>query len=298
VIAVLLGGGGLLGSGFQEALAGRPGPPVRLSPPWGDVRAVGEHLAQTLPPLLDGAGDALVVWAAGAGHVGAGDAAMATETAAVQALARVVAGLPADRRERLTLLFASSAGALFGGHGAAIVGDDSEPAPITAYGREKLAQVHALRELAADAGCRVVACRYANLHGMAGGRLPARGLLPAAIRATRLRQPMTVYVSPDTRRDMLYNRDAAAISLAVTAAAPPGFSTALVREGRTRTIGEVLALVRAVSRRRVPVTYGQRPETRLQPKVLRFAPPTGVAASGPRTPLEVALHRMLRSPMD
>ena len=140
-------------------------------------------------------------------------------------------------------------------------------------------------------------CRYSNLYGLAGGRLTARGLVSTAVRATRLRQPMVVYVSPDTRRDLVYNADAAAESLNLLAAATPGVTTALVRDGETRTVSEILALVGRVSGRRVPATYAERPETRLQPKVLRFRRPVRDALSVRRTPMEVAVHLMLRAPM-
>lgn len=292
--AVLIGGRGLLGSGFGEHLDRRPDGCVRLSPAWEDPAS----LAGTLRADLRACDPALLVWAAGVGHVAAGGAAMEAETLAVDALCDAVRALPADTRLGLTLVFASSAGALFGGHGASEVDDDSEPAPITAYGHAKLAQEQALRRLAEEAGCRVLACRFSNLYGLAGGRLPARGLVPAAVRATRLRQPMTVFVSPDTRRDLLFHTDAAGAALRLAATAPAGFSTALVRDGATRTVSAILSLIGHVARRRVPITYAVRPETRVQPRVLRFARAVPGLDPVRRTPMEAAIHRMLRAPVD
>ncbi len=52
-----------------------------------------------------------------------------------------------------------------------------------------------------------------------------------------------------------------------------------------------------VSGRRVPATYADRPETRLQPRVLRFAPPPTGPDAVRRTPLETAVHLLLRAPM-
>ncbi len=290
---LLVGGRGVLGSGFAEHLDRRPEGCVRLSPDWADPPSV----AGTLEAGLRGCEPALLVWAAGVGHVGADAEAMDAETHAVGALCDAVRALPADCRLGLTLVFASSAGALFGGHGASEVDDDTEPAPITAYGRAKLAQEQALRRLAEDAGCRVLACRFSNLYGLAGGRLPARGLVPVAVRATRLRQPMTVYVSPDTRRDLLFGADAAGAALRLAERAPAGFSTALVRDGATRTVSEILSVVGHVSRRRVPVTYAGRPEPRVPPGVLRFARAAPGADPVRRTPMAAAVHRMLRAPV-
>jgi len=108
---------------------------------------------------------------------------------------------------------------------------------------------------------------------------------------------MTVFVSPDTRRDYVLNSDAAALALRVCETAPSGFSTALVREGRTRTVAEVLGLVGAVARRKVPAVYAERPETRLQPRAVRFAPPQLDRHSVQLTPMETGIARMVMAPM-
>ncbi len=294
---ILLGGRGILGSAFAEHLENRGQPCLRLTPPWNDPPAVAAALRHDLGRCVTASGPTLIVWAAGAGHIGASPAAMRAETQAVDALCEAVRALPEPARRGLSVLFASSAGALFGGHGSEEVTERSLPAPITAYGHAKLRQEQALRRVAEEGGCRVVACRYTNLYGLAAGLLPDRGLVAVAVRATRLRQPMTIYVSPDTRRDLVYSRDAAAVSLRALAGAPAGFSVALVRHGATRTVSEILSVIGHVSGRRVPVRYADRPETRLQPRVLRFARPAGGPDSVRRTQLATAVHRMLRAPM-
>lgn len=294
---VLLGGSGILGSGFRTALTRLRAETIRLAPRWNEPGAIARELRAALAPIAARDDSVTVIWAAGVGHMGAAADVMRAETGAVRSMCDVIAELPPRTRERVSLVFASSAGALYSGHGYSEVSETDEPCPITPYGREKLAQEHALRELAAETGCRVVISRYSNLYGLADGRLTARGLVSTAVRATRLRQPMLVYVSPDTRRDLVYNVDAAAESLHVLASAGEGVTTALVTAGETRTVSEILALVGRVSGRRVPATYGERPETRLQPKVLRFRRPALDPHGVRRTPMEAAVHLMLRAPM-
>lgn len=294
---VLLGGGGLLGSGVRSVLAGQQAAVERLQPPWGDAAALGPVLERQLALALRHDGPTTLVWAAGVGHVGAASAAMRAETVALEALCRVVLALPREHREALSLLFASSAGALYAGHGDGRVLETSPPVPTSAYGQAKLSQEELLRRLADDAGCRVLLARISNLYGLAGGVLTARGLVSTAVRATRLRQPMTVYVRQDTRRDYVFNRDAAAIALRRVRSAPPGATTALVCEGTTRSVSDVLGVVGAVSGRRVPATFAERPETRLQPHVLRFAPAPRGPADVRRTPMEAAVHVMTRAPL-
>lgn len=294
---LLFGASGILGSGFCEYARRNALPLTRLSLPWAEPRAVRAELESALPRYVSADSPAVLVWAAGSGHIGASADMMDAETEAVRAMADTLRRLSAPQRAELTVVFASSAGALFGSHGTSIVSEDSTPAPLTAYGEAKLDQEDILRRLADDIGCRVVSCRYSNLYGLAAGRLPPRGLIPVAVRATRLRQPMTVYVSPDTRRDLVFNEDAAALSLRSADDAAQGFTTVLVRDGATRTVADILSLIGRVSGRRVPVTYGERPETRLQPRVLRFSRPMRGPDSVRRTSMETAIHRMLRAPM-
>lgn len=295
---VLLGGGGLLGSGVRAVLGGRRAPVVRLSPPWGDAAVLGNAVEDALADALSADGPTTVVWAAGVGHVGASPAAMSAETAGLEALCRAVRRLPGERRRTTSVLFASSAGALFAGHGHGLIGEDTPPCPASAYGLAKLEQESLMSRLATDTGCRVVVARISNLYGLADGRLKARGLVSTAVRATRLRQPMTIYVRQDTRRDYVYHRDAAAMALKALDDAPAGFTTTLVRDGVTRSVSQVLAVVSDVTGRRVPATFAERPETRLQPYVLRFTePPRGPGAVRP-TPMEAAVHLMTRAPLD
>jgi UDP-glucose 4-epimerase len=294
---MLFGGSGILGSGYRSALARVGAEVIRLRPRWDATGQSAAALDAALGPATVANDSVAVIWAAGIGHTGAGVDAMRAETMAVRSLCDVITQLPVRKRERVSVLFASSAGALYGGHGYSEVSEADPPCPVTAYGREKLVQEDVLHAFAAESGSRVVICRYSNLYGLADGRLTARGLVSTAVRATRLRHPIVVYVSPDTRRDLVYSTDAAAESLNLFEAAPAGVTTALVREGETRTVAEILALVGRVSGRRVPATYAERPETRLQPKVLRFRRPVRDARSVHRTPMEVAIHLMLRAPM-
>lgn len=294
---VLLGGGGLLGSGVRTLLADTGRTCRWVRPPWHDPRRVQDALRQELPALLSAQEPVALVWAAGTGAVGATEQAMTTETQAVRTVCEVVEGLPSAQRANVSLLFASSAGALFAGHGGAVIDDGAVPTPTSAYGWAKLAQERLLGELSAATGQRVVVARISNVVGLAQGRLTARGLVSAAVRATRLRQPMTIFVSPDVRRDYVFNRDAAALALKALSDAGPGLTGTLVRDGQTRTVAEVLSVVGRVSGRRVPAVFAERPETRLQPPVLRFAPPPRGPEAVRRTPLEVAVHLMLRAPM-
>lgn len=293
---LILGGNGILGTGFSAVLRSRRAEVSTFSARWGDRAAVVADLHSQIPALLTDPGPTTIVWAAGGGSVGASADMMRTETTALSDLCAVL------RRHRsvdhhFRMIFASSAGALFAGAGGDKIQLDSEPSPITPYGWEKLAQEDILRQFADDTGCRVIVCRYSNLYGLAGDWLTPRGLVSTAVRATRLRQPMTIFVSADTRRDLIFNRDAAGRSLQLAEKATEPFTVALVVDGTTRTVSEILSVVGAVSGRRVPATYAERPETRFQPKALRFARPEQGPQVVRRTQMESAVHMMMRAPM-
>ena len=293
---ILLGGRGLLGSGFREQLEHSGADFVMLQPPWHSVRELAPAIRSDLGRRLREGGPVTVIWAAGVGHVGASPDELAAETAGITATTEALRDLSVAKAVETTLLFASSAGALFGGI-EGVIDESTRPRPIAAYGLEKLRQEVLLERAAEDTGARVIACRMSNLYGLACGRLKPRGLVGTAVRCSRLRQPMTIFVSADTRRDYLLNSDAAALAFASMRSAPRGFSNVLIREGRTRTIAEVLSLVGAVTRRKVPVVYLQRPESRLQPRALRFAQRPLGPPDVRITPMETGIARMVMAPL-
>lgn len=291
---MLFGGSGVLGTGFRDVVP--PNDLERISPPWTDLAGTRELIRSTVSRLATATCDTTVIWAAGVGRVGVSPAQMADETDALDALALALRALPEQAQRRSGLLFASSAGALFGNHGATPISNSSPLRPASDYGEGKVIQENLLRDLADNSACRVLICRFSNVFGLANGRLTPRGLVASAIRASRLRQPLPIFVDPDCRRDYLYNRDAALVALGEMARTT-GFAEKIICSGRTHSIAEILALVGKVSGQRVPATYADRPETRLQPAVLRFDSQCTEGHELRLTSLETAVHIMCRAPI-
>jgi UDP-glucose 4-epimerase len=295
---LVAGGSGVVGSGFIGALAGQGLASRRLFLPWGDPRAVADRVAAAWveAQMADPAGPVTLIWAAGTGTVGAGAATMSTETetvaAVVDALARVARGDPRD-----CLMFSSSAGALYGGHGPGRITDETIPSPITAYGREKLAQEELLAHLAASGAMRTVTCRFTNVFGLTAGRLRPKGLVAALVQSALTRQPARIFVSPDTRRDYLFNRDAARLALAEAEASSDLSRICIVRSGSTMTIVELVAAISRVLRRRVPVVFIESQERMVQPRELQFAVRRAAQARVPTTTFEAAIRTMAEAPL-
>jgi UDP-glucose 4-epimerase len=194
-------------------------------------------------------------------------------------------------------LFSSSAGALYGGHGGGLIGPTTPPVPITAYGREKLAQEGIVAGLQHAGVMRAVSCRFTNIYGLAGGRLRRKGLVSVLVHSAMLRQPARLFVSPDTRRDYLYNVDAARLALAeADAATPDAAGVTIIRAGTTMTVLDLVATTSRVLRRRVPVVITESTESRVQPLVLRFHERSGIQATIPTTSFEAALRSMAEAP--
>jgi UDP-glucose 4-epimerase len=329
---LIAGATGVLGSGFVDVLRRRGEPYVAMQVPWGDPSGAAERVVSYWRAAEEASRESPItlVWAAGTGTVGASDAAMAAETATlaavVAALARAVRPNPGNR-----LLFTSSAGALYGGHGAGVIDESTPPAPITPYGREKLAQEALVAQLSEAGVMGTVVCRFTNVYGLADGRLRRKGLVPALVESAMLREPVRLFVSPDTRRDYLFNVDAARLALVEsehqnrplgadrpaplptlalaglrtdvrdgpTGAMVAGTSahrTAIVRSGATITVLDLVGSVSRVLRRRVPVVITESPESRVQPLVLRFRERIGIQATIPTTSFEAAIRSMAEAP--
>jgi UDP-glucose 4-epimerase len=297
---LVAGGTGVLGSGFVDVLRRRGEDVIAMQLPWGEPLAAADRVVEywrAAEAARPGAPITLV-WAAGTGTIGASAQAMAVET---QTLAAVVEGLAgAVRRPNPAncLLFTSSAGAIYGGHGAGLIDESTAPSPITPYGHHKLAQEELVARLSETGTMRTVACRLTNVYGLAGGRMRRKGLVPALVDAAMLRQPVRLFVSPDTRRDYLFHTDAARLALAeAEAASAEGSATVVIRAGRTMTILDLVASVSRVLRRRVPVVMSESPESRVQPLVLRFREREGVQAAIPMTSFEAAVRSMVECPI-
>jgi UDP-glucose 4-epimerase len=296
---LVAGGTGVLGSGFVDVLRRRGEDVTAMQLPWGDPAGAANRVvdhwraaerARPGEPIT-------LVWAAGAGTIGASAQAMAAET---QTLAAVVGALAGAIRPNPAncLLFASSAGAVHGGHGAGLIDGSTPVSPITPYGHEKLAQEELVAQLSGSGTMRTVACRFTNVYGLAGGRMRRKGLVPALVDSAMRRQPVRLVVSPDTRRDYLFHTDAARLALAEADAAGAGApAMAIVRAGTTMTILDLVASVSRVLRRRVPVVMAESPESRVQPLVLRFRERDGVQAAIPLTSFDAAVRSMVGAPV-
>jgi UDP-glucose 4-epimerase len=221
-------------------------PPFAWGPAPGRSREIADitRLLEASPGRLD------VVWSAGAGGFGMGQAAADRECADfsdVLGMARLLAERRAPGTVRFHLL--SSAGGLF--EGRRDVTPHTPPAPRRAYGVLKLRQEELLAR--AEGLVRIV-YRPSSVYGLAG---PGRrmGLIPTLLANGARYRVSTIYGAPDTLRDYVHVADVARY-LARQVGEPGGASrTLILAMARPTSLSEVLAAVERTIKRKLFITY-------------------------------------------
>lgn len=276
--AWVIGSGGLLGRQVAARLESAGRPVLRSRVPWHDPEAARATLREDLEQLADLAagGPWDVAWCAGAGVVATSPQQLEGELDVFTGFLADLAGHRLDGGAGAFFL-ASSAGGLYAGSSPPPFDESTEPRPLGTYGHTKLAMEQRLVEAAQRMEMPALLGRFANLFGP-GQRLDkAQGLVTQVCRAAITGQPMSVYVSLDTRRDYLVVTDAAAMATTGLAGLRDRARTSgelvtvkVLASGISHTIGDVLAQSRRILRRRPPVLVATSDLARVQARDLRL----------------------------
>lgn len=273
MITWTVGSGGLLGGAVERA-AGRAfgATPV----PWSDRARAGAVLAADAVRFADEAGQDpwRIVWAAGAATVAATQEQADSEVGALRALLESVrAAAPPGPG---CVFITSSAGGVYAGSAAPPFDATTVPAPISAYGRLKLAQ-EALAVDLLHGACPVVIGRVANLYGPGQNLAKLQGLVSRLVLAALTQRPINIFVPLETTRDYVYVDDAAADVIALCDAAAEQRAearVAVIASGAGVSVGQLVRSVQLVTKRRVPIALGTHPSSRGQVVDLRLVPTT------------------------
>lgn len=286
--AIVLGAGGLLGSAVRSRLVQLGTDPVTNSAfAWNDAERFGEQVRAMLPD--DPTRPVALLWCAGRGHVGASSQVLVAEHALLESLrATLIGRVAAGGRVRLVL--ASSAGAVWSGATRFPVTSATPACPRNPYGVAKLEQEQTVLALRGD-GVDVRIARLSNLYGP-GQRLDKpQGLLSHLVANAVANRPTQIFVPLDTARDYIHTLDAARAFVALATDTDADRPVRILATGRTHTIAAVVAMLGRILRRRVPLTYSIRPESRLQPRALAFRP--DVVAATRSVPLEAGMRALI-----
>ena len=204
----VVGAGGLLGSHVVTSLR-RSGPVLTVPIPWADPAAARRALCGGVHQLaaVTRGGPWQIAWCAGPGVVATDAAAMDEERGAFSALLEEVAtarGLGPSG----AMFVASSAGGVYAGStDQPPFTENSAVRALVAYGRTKLDMERQVTRFAESTGTAVLIGRIANLYGPGQNLAKAQGLVSQLSRAQLTGQPLTIYVSLDTKRDYVYAAD-------------------------------------------------------------------------------------------
>lgn len=288
----IVGAGGLLGSALVRKLSPSDRSFLSGSIPWGSPEESSLFLRAELerfhawrdPGDLWG-----IVWAAGAGVISSSVERFESEHSVLMSFA---AGLADAGAAGGVFLFASSASVF--GSGSEDFDEDSNPAPISEYGRFKLSQEHALATVLGSSVPLVVA-RISTLYGPGQNLNKGQGLISTMLSEILHRRSISLYVPLETTRDYLYVADAAERCLfllrrAAERGGAPGVEMRVVASQRGTTLGELAHLVQAVAHRRVHALQVHSPLSSLHARHLTLTSTDPELARLRVTPLPVGLH--------
>lgn len=265
----IVGSGGLLG----QSLARRePDAFLGLPVPWEHPDEASRVLQSNVQRYAElGCNQWTVVWAAGAAVVSTDERVAAIELEQFRAvISSVREHLPAGRG---VLFLSSSAGGIYAGSSGAPFDEGSVAAPISAYGRLKLAMEQVAIEGLSE-HCHVSIGRFSNLYGPGQNLKKAQGLISQLCVHVLTRKALSIYVPLETMRDYLYTDDAAALaSVSIEAArrrSPVGTSMRVLASGEAATVARIIALVERQYRHRSLISLGVNPSSAAQVRDLRL----------------------------
>ncbi len=289
--AWVVGATGLLGRAVVRGLSARGREVLTAQVPWSDhdaaLRVLLDH-ARGLP-----ATGWEVYWCAGAGVVGTSPEQLDAEVALLEAF--LLRWEPVGPG---AFFLASSAGGVYAGSAHPPFTELSAPSPNSPYGHAKLRSEGLVEAFGERTGVPVLVGRISNLYGPGQDTGKQQGLISLLCRAQVTRQPLSIYVSLDTRRDYLFVDDAAAMILTGLDAVRErgGRHLKVLASERSTTIGAILGDLHRITRRRPPVVLGTSPIARFQVRDLRMRsvawPPTAGLA---RTPLMAGMAATMAS---
>lgn len=284
----IIGAGGLFGSALARA-AEDPflGPTI----PWQHPDAALTVLTSTLENFSQTTdGDWCIAWAAGRATTSSSREEVAEElTLFTQFIDHLAEHQPTGRG---VFLLTSSAGGVYAGSAHPPFTSASTPHPLGTYGDLKLAQ-----ERVTQGALRspVVTARVSNLYGPGQDLRKIQGLLSRLALAAVTKQPVRMYVPLDTIRDYIHSDDAAIRALHWVRIALQAQESAVrvVASGQPQTLGHVIALMRDITRVRIPVAMGVDASASAQSPDLRLIPDhDAVTTALPLTPLPAGMKQV------
>jgi UDP-glucose 4-epimerase len=261
IVAWVIGGNGLLGSGLRDELHRRE---VNLFTPverfcWGrepELTFQLEAAVKAFSAVVGTESNWEIYWAAGVGTMSSIGAELEIETQVLSKILTLIESQPELIAANGHFAFASSAGAIYAGTTDDIVSENTFVAPTTAYAYEKLRQESLINQFVIkNYRTTVLLARITTLYGPGQSMGKQQGLIAEIARRILRNQPIQIYVPFDTIRDYITVGDAAVTIIAAMRAirGKSGVYTKIVASEQPTTIAEIISIYKKVSRRNVRV---------------------------------------------
>lgn len=156
-----------------------------------------------------------------------------------------------------TLIYLSSAGALYTDRQVSPVTESTAPSPKSHYGAAKLAMEHFIETLTAQSRCKAIVLRPSNAYGP--GQLPKRsfGIVPALFHASINQVSFKVWGNGSLTRDFIYIDDLLDVCGKILMAEDrlPNYSVFNVCSGETTSIRNLIQIVDSITPKEIDVVY-------------------------------------------
>ena len=256
----VIGSGGMLGKALSSKLVQSEDslfdPAVQFN--WSKTDVAREQLNQAVAQfsIQVDKGPWVIYWTAGTGTMHSSEEELQAETTLLESL---IASLLQDANLNLiagTFVFASSAGAIYAGAPEGVITESTDPSPINAYGRTKLAQeslVNALNK--SGQGATVISCRISTLYGFKAKDGKQQGLIAEMVRRSLSNEVVHIYVPLETMRDYIYISNAAKqmIEAKELLEKTPGIHLKIIASGVSSSVAQILAIVKGICKRNLRV---------------------------------------------
>jgi UDP-glucose 4-epimerase len=195
------------------------------------------------------------------------------------------------------LAFASSAGAIYAGSKDYIINENTNPAPTTAYAREKIRQEDMVSSFARDNNSiQVLLARLSTIYGPGQSTGKQQGLIAHMARCVLGNHPIKIFVPFDTIRDYIFSDDAAIVMVAALRAIQkrPCIVTKIIASEHPTTIAEIIAMFKRIKRRAPRVITGSSKLSQFYPRCVRFRSVVICeSAAQPKTSLPVGIAQLM-----
>jgi UDP-glucose 4-epimerase len=243
----VIGRGGMLGSGVEKRLRLTTNvyePKLGFS--WNDPNLFAREMEQEVHDFGKVvAGERWsICWCAGVGTVAASEEVLQNEVENIEHFLAAVKNSPGLRSDQGSLFYSSSAGGIYAGVTSLPITEQTEVAPRSAYGLQKLKNEEMFGAFGREQGVRVLLGRIANLYGPAQNRSKGQGLVTAICQSYIRRKPAQIFVGLDTVRNYVYVDDAVESivrAMSIVAGMPNGsVETKIIASNQNLTISAVL----------------------------------------------------------